>query len=498
MPTERVGLMGLDFAAFSERETIEYVLGAIAEDGRGGWICPSTWTCCVSGVRRPRCANSSRRRTWSSPMACRLIWAGGLQGSPLPERVAGSTSGQDPQGRRRRAGERRSSYSAATRGQLTPPRHSSRRAHPSVRVAGTLCPPFGFEARSGLDRSDRVVLARGGSRHRLRRPGFPKQERLIVVLADAVPDVLVRLMRHLVQLPCRRCSAGSGVHPAARPRVAASPAQEPKRLFRRYLVDGIPFLFELLWSALIVRASRSPSASSRMRVIRAKAPLRVSFAGGGTDVPPFPEREGGLVLSATINRYAYGALAPRSDSQIGLESVDFGLSLSYGGDEELIFDGRLDLAKAAIRKMGRGGYDMFLHSNAPPGSGLGSSSAVMVALIGLLKEFHRQTADRLRGSSDWRTISSARTSASREAFRISTPLRSAGSTSSSSRPTRVDRQSAADTAGRGSRAGAQHASLLHGQDEVLGRHHRAPNERWTGGDEDALAGLGQGKSWPSR
>jgi D-glycero-alpha-D-manno-heptose-7-phosphate kinase len=125
-----------------------------------------------------------------------------------------------------------------------------------------------------------------------------------------------------------------------------------------------------------------------MRVIRAKAPLRVSFAGGGTDVPPFPAQEGGLVLSATINRYAYGALAPRSDDQIGLESVDFGESLNYGVDEEIIFDGHLDLAKAAIRKMGRGGYDLFLHSNAPPGSGLGSSSAVMVTLIGLLKEFH--------------------------------------------------------------------------------------------------------------
>lgn len=126
------------------------------------------------------------------------------------------------------------------------------------------------------------------------------------------------------------------------------------------------------------------------RVIRAKAPLRVSFAGGGTDVPPFPAREGGLVLSATVNRYAYGALRPRADAQITVESVDFGMTMNYGTDDELAFDGKLDLVKAAIRKLGRGGYDLFLHSNAPPGSGLGSSSAVMVALIGLLREYHRE------------------------------------------------------------------------------------------------------------
>ncbi len=115
----------------------------------------------------------------------------------------------------------------------------------------------------------------------------------------------------------------------------------------------------------------------------------MSFAGGGTDVAPFPEREGGLVLSATINRYAYGALMPRADSEITLESIDFDMLLRYGREDELSFDGRLDLAKAAIRRLGRGGFDIFLHSNAPPGSGLGSSSAVMVVLIGLLKEFHR-------------------------------------------------------------------------------------------------------------
>lgn len=127
-------------------------------------------------------------------------------------------------------------------------------------------------------------------------------------------------------------------------------------------------------------------------IFRAKTPLRVSFAGGGTDVPPFPAQEGGLVLSATINRYAYGSLSPRSDRNITVESVDFGLSVNYGVDDDLMFDGKLDLVKAAIRKLGRDqdhGFDLFLHTNAPPGSGLGSSSAVMVTLIGLLKDWHR-------------------------------------------------------------------------------------------------------------
>src|SRR5438445_12261169 len=85
--------------------------------------------------------------------------------------------------------------------------------------------------------------------------------------------------------------------------------------------------------------------------IRAKAPLRISFAGGGTDVPPFPEREGGLVLNATINRYAYGTLEPRRDGQIAIESVDFGMATQFASTESPVFDGKLDLAKAAITKV---------------------------------------------------------------------------------------------------------------------------------------------------
>jgi D-glycero-alpha-D-manno-heptose-7-phosphate kinase len=145
-------------------------------------------------------------------------------------------------------------------------------------------------------------------------------------------------------------------------------------------------------STLNTRTARPDPRDSVSRVlIRARAPLRISFAGGGTDVPPFPEREGGLVLNATINRYAYGTLSPRDDGQIGIESVDFRMATRFSAGEGPVLDGKLDLAKAAIARVGGSedarGFDLFLHSNAPPGSGLGSSSAMMVALIGVLAEF---------------------------------------------------------------------------------------------------------------
>jgi D-glycero-alpha-D-manno-heptose-7-phosphate kinase len=124
--------------------------------------------------------------------------------------------------------------------------------------------------------------------------------------------------------------------------------------------------------------------------IRAKAPLRISFAGGGTDVPPYPEREGGCVLNATIDHYAWGSLQPRDDGRIRIESVDLGISFDCHVESKLEFDGQLDLVKATIVRLeaqNSKGFDVFLHSDAPPGSGLGSSSALIVGLVGLVQEF---------------------------------------------------------------------------------------------------------------
>ena len=124
---------------------------------------------------------------------------------------------------------------------------------------------------------------------------------------------------------------------------------------------------------------------------RARAPLRISFAGGGTDVPPYPAREGGAVLSSTIASYVYATLRPREDGTVTVQSLDYGEQVDFGVGEPIVLDGRLDLPKAAIaRVLGfpgarpSGGFDLFLHSGAPPGSGLGSSSAVVVAVIALV------------------------------------------------------------------------------------------------------------------
>jgi D-glycero-alpha-D-manno-heptose-7-phosphate kinase len=131
--------------------------------------------------------------------------------------------------------------------------------------------------------------------------------------------------------------------------------------------------------------------------IRARAPLRISFGGGGTDVPPYCDERGGAVLSATINRHAYATLLPGGES-FAVKSLDYDASISYNLSEAFVYDGQLDLAKGVIdhfRKSHRfeTGMEILLHNDAPPGSGLGSSSAITVALIGALAEQLHQPMD---------------------------------------------------------------------------------------------------------
>lgn len=125
-------------------------------------------------------------------------------------------------------------------------------------------------------------------------------------------------------------------------------------------------------------------------IIRSKAPLRLGFAGGGTDVSPYSDINGGAVLNATINKYAYATLVPRKDNIMNIKSLDYHIVADYKVDQKLVFNGEMDLAKGVINRLNRNrdGFEMYTHSDAPPGSGLGSSSTMVVAIIGAFREWH--------------------------------------------------------------------------------------------------------------
>ncbi len=130
-------------------------------------------------------------------------------------------------------------------------------------------------------------------------------------------------------------------------------------------------------------------------IYRAKAPLRISFCGGGTDVSPYTEERGGVVLSATIDKYAYAALAPIAEPVARVTSLDFGVTREYPLGARLERNGELDLVKGAINRFQEDwglpcGLEIFLRTDAPPGSGLGSSSTMVTTLVGVLAAWVRQ------------------------------------------------------------------------------------------------------------
>jgi len=121
-------------------------------------------------------------------------------------------------------------------------------------------------------------------------------------------------------------------------------------------------------------------------IVRGRSPLRISFSGGGTDLPYFFEKYGGIVISSTIDKYCHATATKRADSKIIIES-DLSKKEIILDIGNLEYDGEFDLIKSVFTVMKPDfGVDLYLHNDVPPGRGLGSSASLSVLVAKLISQ----------------------------------------------------------------------------------------------------------------
>ena len=121
-----------------------------------------------------------------------------------------------------------------------------------------------------------------------------------------------------------------------------------------------------------------------------RSPVRISFGGGGTDLPSYYERFDGVVLSAAINKYFYTVLQKRTDGKIQIISADLRTMETWQNISRMEVCGNaLEIPLAVLKEFGcEVSVNLFLASEIPPGTGLGSSASVCVNLTKLLATYH--------------------------------------------------------------------------------------------------------------
>lgn len=130
-------------------------------------------------------------------------------------------------------------------------------------------------------------------------------------------------------------------------------------------------------------------------IYRSKAPLRIGLAGGGTDVSPYADLYGGAILNTTVSLYAYANIEPLDENAIILQALDRKEERRYEWSNQLPIDGTLDLLKGVYNHiqnkygMPLTGFRLSTFVDAPAGSGLGTSSTLVVAIIGAFAEMLR-------------------------------------------------------------------------------------------------------------
>ncbi len=127
-------------------------------------------------------------------------------------------------------------------------------------------------------------------------------------------------------------------------------------------------------------------------IYRSKAPLRIGLAGGGTDVSPYTDIYGGAILNATISLSAYASIEPVKEKLITVEALDRKEQETYDWAPALPINGKLDLLKGVYNRIYKEyqppstGFRLSTFVDAPAGSGLGTSSTLVVAILGAFVE----------------------------------------------------------------------------------------------------------------
>lgn len=130
-------------------------------------------------------------------------------------------------------------------------------------------------------------------------------------------------------------------------------------------------------------------------IYRSRAPLRIGLAGGGTDVSPYSDLFGGAILNATISLFAHASIEPLDEKTIIVEALDRNENQQFEWANELPINGTLDLLKGVYNRIQKDygvplkGFKLSTYVDAPAGSGLGTSSTLVVAIIGAFYELLR-------------------------------------------------------------------------------------------------------------
>ena len=150
-------------------------------------------------------------------------------------------------------------------------------------------------------------------------------------------------------------------------------------------INHIPIIDELGIIKDVEFRSEEIAAKS-FPIVRGRAPLRISFAGGGTDVPYFFDKYGGAVVNATINKYCYATAVKRADRKIIIDSdLTDEREIEVGSIDNLQYNNKFDLVKAVVNTMKPDfGLEIYLYNDVPPGRGLGSSASLAVLIASIL------------------------------------------------------------------------------------------------------------------